>query len=60
MGMVVELQEAQREISEGEAHHRRLALQLADQLPRNAQDARRVISLLLVLVDRFLTSPSPF
>ena len=62
MGLVIELQEAQKsqEISEDEAHFRRLALQLAEQLPRNVQDARRVMALVLILVERFLSSPSPF
>lgn len=39
------------------SHHRRLAAQLASQLPENQDDARRTVALLSWLVEQYLYGP---
>jgi len=45
---------------EREAARRRLALQIAVQLPQEAQEARLVLALVGSLLERFLTVPTVF
>ena len=51
---------ARGEPSDAEASLRRLAVQIATQLPENPADARRVLALTGILLENFLARPTPF
>ena len=58
-GNVIELPKKDP-IPEPEAYRRWLALEIATQLPRDAQEARKVLVLVGGLLEGFLNAPTPF
>lgn len=56
---VVELPRKGPEIQEHDAWLRRQAIQIAAQLPSDVQEARKVIALVVLLLDTFLTRLPP-